>query len=107
MNDQQNRNAGLPFPPHGAGPFYSTHHMSICIEGVLRWDDKTLRDLFTDKDGQKKPAKYLRDWLKLQLAEGKRVLPIGKKCEGWSDITGCPGHPTEAGDRRTATPNNQ
>ena len=35
----------------------------------------------------------MRDWLKLQLLQGKRVLPMGEKCEGWSDITGCPGHP--------------
>lgn len=31
--------------------------------------------------------------LQTQLAQGKEVLPMGKKCEGWSDITGCPGHP--------------
>jgi hypothetical protein len=48
--------------------------------------------LFTD-DGVKKPGKVVRDWLKLKLAQGKRVLPMGQACDGFSYLTGCPGHP--------------
>ncbi len=66
--------------------------MCVNIEGVLRWPNKDLARLFTD-DGIQRPGRHVRDWLRLQLAQGKRVLPIGKKCEGWSDVTGCPGHP--------------
>lgn len=87
--------AGALLPPAtGSKTTYSTYHMCVDIKGVLRWPDKDLRRLFTDDDGQMQPGKLVRDWLKLQLAQGKRVLPLGEKCEGWSDITGCPGHPS-------------
>lgn len=70
--------------------------MSICIAGVLRWPDKTLADLFTEPDGQKRTGKYVRDFLKLQQAKGRRVLPMGDdECEGFDYQTGCPGHPIE------------
>ncbi len=78
--------------PDSTGTIYSTHHFCVDIEGVLRWPTKDLERLFTD-DGIRPPGCYVRDWLRLQLAQGKRVLPIGEKCEGWSDVTGCPGHP--------------
>ncbi len=76
----------------GSATVYSTHHMCVDIEGVLRWSNTKLSRLFTD-DGIQRPGRTVRDWLKLQLAQGKRVLPIGEKCQGWSDVTGCPGHP--------------
>lgn len=73
----------------------TTHHMCIDIAGVLRWPDRDLAKLFTD-DGIKRPGSYVRDWLKLQLALGKRVLPFSDcPCEGFSYETGCPGHPYE------------
>lgn len=72
---------------------YTSTHMSINIEGVLRYDDNYLSKLFTD-DGENKPGHVVRDWLKLQLALGKRVLPMGD-CEGFDYQTGCPGHPRQ------------
>lgn len=69
-----------------------TVHMCVNIEGVLRWPDSKLRNLFMDDNGFRRPGREVRDWLRLQLAHGKRVLPIGKPCEGWSYQTGCPGH---------------
>lgn len=36
-------------------------------------------------------GKECRDWLKVQLAQGKRVLPMGN-CKGFNFQTGCPGH---------------
>ena len=77
----------------GSATVYSTHHMCVDIEGVLRWPDKDLRRLFTTEGTHEKSGKVVRDWLKLQLLQGKRVLPMGEKCEGWSDVDGCPGHP--------------
>lgn len=71
-----------------------TVHCCVDIEGVLRWSDSDLSKLFTE-DGQRKPGRYVRDWLRLQLANGKRVLPMGDPCEGFSYLTGCPGHPVE------------
>jgi hypothetical protein len=70
----------------------SIHHMCVNIEGVLRWPDSQLSKLFTE-DGKRKNGRYVRDWLKLQLNQGKRVLPMGEACEGFSYQTGCPGHP--------------
>jgi len=80
-------------PATGSGTVYTTHHMCVDIAGVMRWPDKDLCRLFKDDDGSRKPGRVVRDWLKLQLAQGKRVLPMGEKCEGWSDVDGCPGHP--------------
>ena len=77
----------------GSATVYTTHHMCVDIEGVLRWPDKDLRRLFTTECTHEKSGKVVRDWLKLQLLQGKRVLPMGEKCEGWSDVDGCPGHP--------------
>jgi hypothetical protein len=77
----------------GSATVYTTHHMCVDIEGVLRWPDKDLRSLFTTEGTHEKSGKVVRDWLKLQLLQGKRVLPMGEKCEGWSDVDGCPGHP--------------
>jgi hypothetical protein len=70
-------------------------HMCVDIEGVMRWPDGHLRRLFSEDDGSKKSGKFVRDWLKLQLHQGKRVLPMGKECEGFSYQTGCPGHPVD------------
>lgn len=72
-----------------------TFHMCVDISGVLRWPDKDLGKLFTDESGNYSDGRMVRDWLKLQLAHGKRVLPMGKACEGFSYQDGCPGHPVE------------
>lgn len=69
--------------------------MCVNIEGVLRWPNKMLNKLFSDDSGQPRGGHYVRDWLKLQLAQGKHVLPMGEPCEGFSYLTGCPGHREE------------
>ena len=73
-----------------------TFHMCVDIEGVMKWPNKELSKLFSE-DGQRKPGKYVRDWLKLQLLQGKKVLPMGDLCEGFSYVTGCPGHEKKEG----------
>lgn len=78
--------------PASGSPARRTIHMSVSIEGVLRWPDKDLRNMFTDDAGNRQPANLVRDFLKLELAKGRRVLPMGEPCEGWSYETGCPGH---------------
>jgi hypothetical protein len=61
----------------------TTHvHMCVDIAGILRQSDKMLGNLFTD-EGVHRRGKEVREWLKLQLAQGKRVLPMGKACEGF------------------------
>jgi hypothetical protein len=37
------------------------------------------------------------EWLYDELAKGRRVLPMGPPCEGFSYETGCPGHLTFEG----------
>ena len=74
-----------------------TYHLCIDIEGVLGWHDEDLTRLFVDDDGFKRPPSYIRGWLKLQLAQGKKVLPFGKPCEGFSYDTGCLGHSGASG----------
>lgn len=58
---------------------------------------KGIAEVERERDEARGAIKSTIAWLKLQLAYGKRVLPIGEKCEGWSDITGCPGHRIEEG----------
>lgn len=70
-------------------------HMGVNIEGVLRWSDKDLRRLFDDPEGVPRSGAYVRQWLKLQLAYGKKVLPLGDRCEGFDHEKGCPGHLVE------------
>lgn len=90
-NEQPSQNA-IPESSGARGSTARTIHMCVDIAGVMRWPDKDLAKLFTD-DGERRSGKYVRDWLKLQLAQGKRVLPMGKACEGFSYTDGCPGHP--------------
>lgn len=69
-------------------------HMHISIEGVLaNWSNHDLARLFGRST--KEVAEVKRDLLEC-LTTGIKVLPVGPKCEGWSDITGCPGHENEA-----------
>lgn len=84
----------MPETPASPGqPVWVTkHHVCIDIAGVLRWSDRDLVALFKDEAGQKRSPAYIRDWLRLQQAHGKRVLPTSADCEGFSDQTGCPGH---------------
>lgn len=71
---------------------HSIHHMCIDISGYLRrYRFKNFADGWTLPDGTKPSRGHLRDWLRLQLHEGKRVLPL-ERCEGFNYQTGCPGH---------------
>ena len=70
------------------------YHMCVDISGALRRTDCELGKLFTD-DGVPVSGKHARDWLKLQLAHGKRVIPLGE-CDNFDHQKGCLGHPTKA-----------
>jgi len=72
-------------------PQRRTVHMWVDISGVLRWPDKKLSGMFQDEFGNNQPGRVVREYLRIQLAHGKKVLPIGE-CEGFSFETGCPGH---------------
>jgi hypothetical protein len=65
-------------------------HMQVSIEGVLaNWSNRDIARLF---GRSVKDVAELKRILIDYLILGIKVLPSGKKCEGWSDETGCPGH---------------
>lgn len=66
--------------------------MCVDIQGVLKWPDKDLAKLFAEDDGTHRSGSYVRDWLRLQLAHGKKVLPTSEECVGFDYVKGCPGH---------------
>lgn len=67
-----------------------TIHMCLDIEGFL-WQAKQepalAENLFKDCNSAD-AIKILEE----NLAIGRKVLPIGEKCEGFDYRTGCPGH---------------
>lgn len=69
-------------------------HMCLSLEGALmNFKAKHWKNCVTDDDGRTMtPEQVKREFIKL-LGEGKRVIPYGKPCEGFSYQTGCPGHP--------------
>ena len=80
----------------GCNREYKITHMCVDIAGLLKHStDNQLGRLFHEVDGSQRSGKYVRDWLRLQLAQGKKVLPMSKDCVGFSYETGCPGHTRE------------
>jgi hypothetical protein len=62
--------------------------MCLSIEGTL--DPRNKKSLKHFWPGLTAPQ--AKNLLKGYLAEGKKVLPFGEPCEGFSYETGCPGH---------------
>ena len=74
-------------------PIGSIMHMCIDIRGMLRWNKRQLaKAIRDDATGRWLSADAAREWLLDRIAEGKRVLPLGAECEGFSYQTGCPSH---------------
>ena len=67
-------------------------HMSIDIRGALRWNRGMLRRLLLRDDGSTASADEALEFLLDDLGKGRKMLPIGTPCEGFSYETGCPGH---------------
>lgn len=69
-----------------------TKHMCLSIQGALHLTDKELnRWRATDDDGSVLSGKEVREILERDLAEGKRVIPMGT-CDNFDYQTGCRGH---------------
>ncbi len=73
-------------------------HGCLDIRGALGWRKSQLRGMFVDELGRKQTADQCREILLDELAKGRKVLPLGDPCEGFSFDTGCPGH-TEPGEK--------
>lgn len=65
------------------------HHVSMSVSGALR--NKAF-DGLTDSDGEPLSRKEAQAQLELLQASGVKLVSTGG-CEGFSDQTGCPGHP--------------
>ena len=70
-----------------------TIHVCLDLEGaLLNWGPRQTRGLMRDSNGRTLSHREVREWLVGQLALGRRVVPYGPICEGFSYQTGCPGH---------------
>lgn len=76
----------------------SVVHMCIDIRGMLAWPKRRLARAFRVDGGGWATAHEAREHLLDQIAMGRKVLPFGKACEGFSYDTGCPGHPSPAAE---------
>lgn len=73
-----------------------TFHLSLDVRGLLGWPDAELRRLICGDDCKPASGFEARSWLLDHLRGGRRVLPIGEPCDGFSYETGCPGHTSVA-----------
>ena len=69
-------------------------HVCVDIRGLLHKTDRELTGWFLREDGTVATPAEAREMLMDQLAMGRKVLPFGEACEGFSYETGCPGHRT-------------
>lgn len=65
-------------------------HICQSVEGALKnWDKKTWNDIGKENGVS---GAVVKKQFELYRFEGKKVIPIGDPCEGFSYIDGCPGH---------------
>lgn len=65
-------------------------HICQSIEGALHnWDKLTWLDVAT-QNGM--TVNECKERFKIMKFEGKKVIPLGEACKGFSYIDGCPGH---------------
>lgn len=73
----------------------TTVHVSLSVRDAITWRKSQLRKLVPrDGGGYLSPVEAI-EWLLDHLQEGRRFLPFGKPCNGFSFETGCPGHRDE------------
>lgn len=71
-------------------------HMCVDIEGLLRKGPDALHGLMRDPEtGRTLSTGEAFSALVGEVRQGRRVLPLGPLCEGFSYETGCPGHAVE------------
>ena len=66
------------------------YHMCMSIDGAIL-NAKTLKNCITVDGYTLQTVKEIRDFMKGELAKGRRVLPMGK-CSNFCYQTGCKGH---------------
>jgi hypothetical protein len=68
-------------------------HMCINVRGAVRnFRPHEWRDCVTTDDGRVMTPSEVLEYFIDEIAKGRRVIPLGEPCEGFSYETGCPGH---------------
>lgn len=68
------------------------YHCCVDVSGALKSNRRLLAKMFRDETGRRLSADEAHEALCEHLRQGHEVIPVGKPCEGFSYITGCPGH---------------
>lgn len=66
-----------------------TIHLRLDLQGCLLRNDFAW---FSRDDGSRPTKREAKEWVKYQIAMGKKFIPVGDKCDRFSYETGCPGH---------------
>lgn len=65
-------------------------HVCQSVDGALRnWSKSDWKHM---ADTNNVSIGYAKKWMELQRHLGRKVVPIGDKCEGFNYESGCPGH---------------
>lgn len=76
----------------------SHHHVCQSVEGALKnWKSREWKSVAASND---MTIAEVKQFFKNQSALGRRVIPIGEPCAGFSFESGCPGHPEELESRK-------
>ncbi len=70
-------------------------HCCVDVSGALKSNRRLKASMFRDENGRSLTADEAHEVLCEHLLAGHKVIPVGKPCEGFSYITGCPGHADE------------
>ena len=69
-------------------------HMCIDVQGCIMGISSSRKkySMFDDKNGKPILRETAIRSLLDELGKGRKVIPMGEPCEGFSYETGCPGH---------------
>jgi len=76
----------------------TTYHLCVDVKGALLAPPSEQRRVYDTLLRDGKPCANVEEYrsaLADLLADGIKVLPMGKPCDGFSYEDGCPGHPKE------------
>lgn len=84
-----------------ATPVMRTTHCCWSVSGALRRNDRDIMVVGLAINGRRlTDPREVRFRLRKLLDSGVEVLPLGERCDGFDDVTGCPGHPPLPHKRR-------
>lgn len=81
-------------------PRVKTIHVHLDARGAFtNFRKREWRNVVKDEEGRYLTPDEVKEWLLDQIAQGKKALPFGEPCEGFSYETGCPGHQAVEAER--------